>query len=256
MKTDYGNWVSKKLIAATLIISIALLIITILFFFVSIIPGIIVLIFFILFFLLSVYFIYARYVFSPGGKNIQNKVYDLILDFIHFNGQGSVIDIGCGNAPITIRLAKKYPHARITGIDNWSGLWDYSQQACEKNAIGAGVSNKITFFKASAASLPFPDESFDLAVSNFVFHEVRDVKDKRQVIKEALRVLKKGGSFVFQDPFLLKTYYGNIDTLLDTIKSWGVNKVNFINTGKADFIPLSLKLPFMTGRIGIVHGIE
>jgi ubiquinone/menaquinone biosynthesis C-methylase UbiE len=38
--------------------------------------------------------------------------------------------------------------------------------------------------------LPFADEHFDAVVSNFVFHEVKDVKDKRAVIKEALRVLK------------------------------------------------------------------
>lgn len=39
----------------------------------------------------------------------------------------------------------------------------------------------------------------DAAVSNFVFHEVRTQPDKRQVVREALRVVKKGGSFAFQD---------------------------------------------------------
>ncbi|MBN1797633.1 MAG: class I SAM-dependent methyltransferase [Spirochaetales bacterium] len=253
---NYGNWVSNKLIAANVIMSLILMLITILFFFIYMVLGIIFLILFGLFFLLSIYFIYARYLFSPAGKNIQAKVYDLVLNYIDFNGQGSVIDIGCGNAPLAIKLAKKFPEAKITGIDNWSGLWDYTKDACEKNAVTEGVGERTTFLKASAARLPFRDESFDVAVSNFVFHEVRDAKDKKQVIKEALRVVKKGGAFVFQDLFLLKTYYGNIDGLITAIESWGVGKVNFINTSKVDFIPIALKLPFMTGKIGIIHGIK
>ena len=55
--------------------------------------------------------------------------------------------------------------------------------------------------------MDFPDETFDAAVSNFVFHEVRTAKDKRDVVKEALRVVKKGGAFSFQDMFSQKALY-------------------------------------------------
>lgn len=57
------------------------------------------------------------------------------------------------------------------------------------------MSSRITFQKGDAAQLPFADESFDAAVSNFVFHEVRTAKDKRDVVREALRVVKPGGAF-------------------------------------------------------------
>ena len=58
----------------------------------------------------------------------------------------------------------------------------------------------MTFQKASASKLPFADESFDVVVSNLTFHEVKDVKDKREVVREALRVVKKGGIFVLPGP--------------------------------------------------------
>jgi ubiquinone/menaquinone biosynthesis C-methylase UbiE len=87
-----------------------------------------------------------------------------------------------------------------------------------------------------------------------VFHDVRDVRDKAELIKEALRVLKKGGQFVFQDLFLWKQVYGPTDDLLDTIRSWGVETVELVDTSAAPFIPRALKLPFMLGTVGILFG--
>lgn len=78
---------------------------------------------------------------------------------------------------------------------------------CERNAKIEGVIDRVTFQKASASILPFADEYFDAVVSNLVFHEVREVADKREVVREALHVVKKGGRFAFQDLFLLRRTY-------------------------------------------------
>ncbi|HXZ89824.1 MAG TPA: class I SAM-dependent methyltransferase, partial [Candidatus Dormibacteraeota bacterium] len=144
--------------------------------------------------------------------------------------------------------------ARIVGIDSWGAGWEYSKDMCEKNARIEKVSDHVIFQKASASSLPFADKYFDAVVSNLVFHEVRDVADKREVVREALRVLKKGGRFAFQDLFLLKRTYGNMNDLLAVIRGWGIEKVEFIETRNAPFIPRVLKLPFMVGTIGIITG--
>lgn len=61
-------------------------------------------------------------------------------------------------------------------------MWDFSLKVCEKNAKIEGVQDRITFQKASASDLPFENNYFDAAVSNLVFHEVQDTKDKRDVI--------------------------------------------------------------------------
>lgn len=91
-------------------------------------------------------------------------------------------------------------------------------------------------------------------MSNFVFHEVQDAKDKRDVVKEALRILRKDGLFVFQDLFLLEGTYGDLQDLLATIKSWGIEDIKFLNTSGLKFIPKPMKLPFMVGQIGIIYG--
>lgn len=125
---------------------------------------------------------------------------------------------------------------------------------CKRNAELEGVAARVSFQRASASALPFCDGAFDAAISNLVFHEVKDIRDKRRAIREALRVVRKGGSFAFQDLFLWKRVYGEIDGLLQMIRSWGVARVEFLDTSRSEFIPRPLKLPFMVGTIGILRG--
>ncbi|MGD6805346.1 MAG: class I SAM-dependent methyltransferase [Candidatus Bathyarchaeia archaeon] len=243
---DYGNWVSTRIIYFPTILGL-LLLATAFLFWPLIIPSLFC-------FSLAAYFVYARHLFSPNGKNIQSQIWDNVASNLDWNGQGKCLDIGCGNGALTIKIAKKYPAAQVTGIDFWGKQWNYSKQDCEANAKAENVNDQVAFQKASASNLPFEDNYFDAAVSNLCFHEVADTKDKRLILREALRVVKKGGKFSFQDLFLLKQVYGEPDDLVAAIKSWGIAKVEFIDTRNAPFIPSALKLPFMVGRIAVIKG--
>lgn len=246
--TAYRNWVSTKFIVAPLLMGALFLGLTLVW------PGFIVLAAPCL--LAGVYFVYARHAFSPRGRNIQARLWAAVLDRLDWDGKGQALDIGCGNGPLTVALARRHPDGRVTGIDTWGKAWDYAKTACERNAEAAGVAGQTDFQKASASALPFEDETFDAAVSNFVFHEVVDVKDKRALIKEALRIVEKGGRFAFQDLFLVKPIYGEIEDLLETIRGWGIAEVAFVDTSASDFIPTALKLPFMLGQVGIIYGTK
>jgi SAM-dependent methyltransferase len=243
---NYGNWLSTRFIYVPGVLGMAFLGLAFFYPILAILSGI--------FLLVAAYFAYARYLFAPRGKNVQEQIRALLLAHMDWDGDGQVLDIGCGNAPLSIELAKKYPQASVIGIDYWGKGWDYSQNVCERNAQIEGVGERVTFQKASASSLPFPDEYFDAAVSNLVFHEVADSADKRELLREALRVVKKGGVFVFQDLFLIEPIYGKMDNLLDSIRSWGIDQVEFVETRNAPFIPTALKLPFMVGTIGMLVG--
>jgi SAM-dependent methyltransferase len=245
-KPEYGNWVSKKLIYTPCLIGLIFLVCAF-WFWVLVIPAV-------LFLLISLYFAYARYQFAPNGGNLQTRIRNLLLAHLDWDGNGQALDIGCGSGTLTISLAHNYAKARVVGIDYWGEQWGYSKSLCEKNAAIEGVRERVSFQKASASALPFEDEYFDAVVSNLVFHEVRNVKDKRELIREALRVVKNGGKFAFQDLFLWKQIYGDIDDLMTAIRSWGVSKVEFVKTRDAEFIPSALKLPFMLGTICLITG--
>ncbi|HYM40053.1 MAG TPA: class I SAM-dependent methyltransferase [Thermoplasmata archaeon] len=236
---DYGNWVSWKLLLAAGLASVVLFALSLLFIYL-VIGAVLALAEFVL-------FAYGRYQQSPRGGNVQAKLWDSLVERLDWDGHGRAIDIGCGNGPVAIRVAKRYPGAEVVGVDVWGTMWEYSKAKCDENAKAEKVGNRVLFQMADAAKLPFEDGAFDAAVSNDVFHNVRGVKDKRAVLKEALRVVKKGGSFSFQDGFTVKRYYHwEADELVGAIRSWGVANVSFE------------KLPYarVVGGVSAIWGVK
>jgi len=243
---DYGNWTPRIMIYVPLSITLLFAVSSLLWSWL-LIPAA-------FFFLATAFIFYVRFKLSPRAGNVQDSIWDLLIEHLDWNGEGLALDIGCGNGPLAIKLAQKHRQAKVLGLDYWGNKWDYSQNLCENNAAIEGVSDRVTFQRGSAASLPFTDGSFEAVVSNFVFHEVGGVKDKRDVIREALRVLKKGGKYAFHDEFLVKKMYGDPDDLVNTIKSWGVAKVEFKPTRDLPFIPRLLKVPFILGTMAMIRG--
>ena len=197
---------------------------------------------------------YLYYYFLANNKEIQYKLWDLVIEKLLWNGQGKALDIGTGAGALAIELAKRFPDSKIWAIDYWGKIWNYSKQQCEKNAKYEGVADQIIFQKASASNLPFNNGEFDAIVSNFVFHEVRDIKDKRKLINEALRVLKKGGTFSLQDTFKNKRRYGITENLIRKIKEGGIQQVNFIETIEEISVPKVVKTEFK--KMGLLYGIK
>jgi SAM-dependent methyltransferase len=245
-KPEYGNWVPPRFVYIPGLTGLLFLGLSY-----AYLPLIGVAVFCLL---ISGYLAYARYRFSPAGGDLQAKIREGVLSHLDWDGKGKALDVGCGNGALVVRLAQKYSEAKVTGIDYWGAMWEYSKGVCERNAKLEGVAQRVIFQNASGSALPFKDGSFDVVISNLAFHEVRDVKDKREVIREALRVVKKRGRFVFQDLFLLRRIYGQIDDLVAAVKSMGITRVEFVRTGNAAFIPKVLKLPDMVGALGILYG--
>jgi SAM-dependent methyltransferase len=251
-KANYGNWVPKKMFylqacAVTIMILSAVCIpvkpLKIAFFS-----------FAALFFCLFCYFFRAYRAFSYGGGGLAGKIHEMILAYLPWDGKGMVLDIGCGSGALAIKLSEKYADAKITGIDYWGKDWDYGKSQCEQNAELAGVAGNIHFVQGSASKLPFEDNSFDAVVSNFTFHEVKDSKNKIAVVREALRILKKGGPFVFHDLFFDEKIYGRREKMLEELSGLGLSEITMTKTHDLDIIPCFLRTSFMLGRIGLLYG--
>jgi SAM-dependent methyltransferase len=257
---EYGNWVSTRFVVVPAIAAAVLVVLAVGLHVVG--PHGVVLHWLdgvalaaaVLVALVAAYFAYARHLLAVGNGAVQARVQGLVLDHLPWDGQGEALDIGCGNGPLTVALAGRFPQAVVTGVDFWGESWEYSQSVCETNAACEGVAERVSFVKAGAAALPFVDGGFAAVVSNLCFHEVRDARDKREVLREALRVLEPGGAFAFQDLFRSKGAYGEIDDLLAAVRSWGVGQVEFLDTGRAEFIPQALRLPFVVGAMGLLYG--
>jgi SAM-dependent methyltransferase len=273
---EYGNWVSTRYVVTPAIVAAVFLVLAVaarvfrvdwLFFAQLGVAALAALV--------AVYFAYARHLLAAADGEVQARVQQLVLDNLAWDGRShsgdgsgtasgaaaartaaaaEVLDIGCGNGPLTIALAAQFPNARVTGIDCWGESWEYSHDVCETNAANQGVGERTTFLQASATDLPFADGSFAAVVSNLCFHEARDARDKRELLREALRVLEPGGAFAFQDLFRLKGAFGPVDDLVATVRGWGIQSVEYRDTGASGFIPKALRLPFMVGSMGVLHG--
>ena len=257
---DYANWIPVRLIIVSGAASIILAALFGLSFLVSGGPVLAV-----LRMLLAVaaalmlcflgYMSHARKLLSYEGGGIQGKILDNVLAHLHWDGNGTLLDIGCGSGALAIKAAKKYPQARVTGMDYWGATWDYAQSQCERNARIEGVGSRVSFQKGDAARLHFPDAYFDAAVSNFVFHEVKSQPDKMALIREALRVVKPGGAFAFEDVFFSKTHYPDREALLKEL-STDVAELHFVDTRQNDFVPIFLRTPLVAGQMGLIFGVK
>jgi hypothetical protein len=87
---------------------------------------------------LCAYLAYARRKLSHGGGNVQAQIRQLVLNHLDWDGKGLALDIGFGNAPLTIAVAKRFLHAHVIGIDYWGGVWEYSKSVCEKKREDLG----------------------------------------------------------------------------------------------------------------------
>ena len=253
-RPEYGNWVSTRFVVAPAVTAVVLLVLAV----GAQVLGIpwlpvVLLGLAVLAGLVCAYFAYARRLLAAGDGAVQERVQGLVLERLPWDGRGRALDIGCGNGPLSIALAERFPQARVTGIDFWGESWEYSRDVCESNAAGRGLSERVSFQQASATALPFADGTYAAVVSNLCFHEVRGVRDKREVVKEALRVLEPGGAFAFQDLFRQKAALAR-STICWPRSAAGGLVVEFIDTGKSEFIPGALRLPFMVGSMGILHG--
>lgn len=238
----YRNWVALKLIYVPLVLTGCTAVLTLYYPWVKIFPP--------LFLLMMLYFLYARYLFSPKGKNLQVELQRFLVNEISWNGKGKVLDIGCGNGALAIRLAKKYPNATVVGVE----YRNFDHAVCMRNAELENVADRVSFQQSTIVDLPFEDGRFNLVVSNLTFHEVTEIKDRRRLLEEAIRVLDAGGVFVFQDLFLTKKVFGNLNPFLDMVAQWGAESVEFVNVVDSDIIPGILKTPFMIGSLGIIKG--
>ena len=96
------------------------------------------------------------------------------------------LDIGCGEGHNTRLLATR--GARMTAIDIAEVFITSAQQAEVDAPLG------ITYHRASAVELPFPDHTFDFVTG---FMSFMDIPETEHVVAEAHRVLKPGGFLQF-----------------------------------------------------------
>jgi ubiquinone/menaquinone biosynthesis C-methylase UbiE len=129
---------------------------------------------------------------------------DAILEAAQLRPGLRVLDLASGVGDPALSIAAKIvPSGRVTATDLGPGMISLAEELARKK----GITN-IEFREASAESLPFPDQSYDVLTCRF---GAMFFPDLAKALRECLRVLKSGGRATFvawgkrEQPFFSST---------------------------------------------------
>jgi len=106
-------------------------------------------------------------------------------------GSPHLLDIGTGTGTLALQALERWSTARVTGIDASSEMARRAELEADRR-LSPGDRRRFNTAVALADRLPFPDGTFDAAMSSFV---LQLVPDRGAALREARRVLRPGAPF-------------------------------------------------------------
>ncbi|MBV9738159.1 MAG: methyltransferase domain-containing protein [Hyphomicrobiales bacterium] len=103
-----------------------------------------------------------------------------------------VADVGCGHGASTILMAKAFPNSEFFGFDYHTPSLERATELAKE----AGVSDRVTFAKATAKD--FPAKSYDLVTFFDCLHDMGDPVGAGKHVRETL---SKDGVWMIVEPF-------------------------------------------------------
>lgn len=120
-----------------------------------------------------------------------------LVDLAHITSDSEVLDAGSGVGGTARYIADRYG-CRVTAVD-------LTEEYCETNRWLnrlVGLDGRISVLPADVTELPFPERTFDVAISQ---HVQMNVADKARLYSEAHRVLNIGGRLALWDIMIGKS---------------------------------------------------
>ncbi|HAV42595.1 TPA: class I SAM-dependent methyltransferase [bacterium] len=129
--------------------------------------------------------------FDKGAGNMTEEVWlkavGVAIRELELRPNEYLLEVGCGAGAMLLPLSET--GVKVTGVDFSSSLIDIAKKIIP-NFVG---------HVGEAANLPYQDNEFDKILSHGVFHYFPDYDYSERVLKEMLRVLKKGGKMLIMD---------------------------------------------------------
>lgn len=126
-------------------------------------------------------------VLAPSARALLDQLAPVIED-----GAVDLLDVGVGTGNLTRPALARWPHIRVTGLDASREMVGTVEALIADTADDQRA--RFTGTVAFAGDMPFPDDSFDAAMSSFV---LQLVPNRAKVLREVRRVLRPRGRFAY-----------------------------------------------------------
>ena len=130
----------------------------------------------------------------------KRRLWRRTLDGLPLSGHEEVLEVGPGRGAVLITAARAVRAGHLVGVDIWRPQ-DQSgngPEALLANARAAGVADRVGAIDGDMRKLPFPDDSFDLAMASLAIHNLPP-GDRAGAVDELRRVVRPGGRIVILD---------------------------------------------------------
>ena len=102
---------------------------------------------------------------------------------------GTVLDLGCGPADISVRFARAYPDCVLHGIDGAGAMLREGQRRLTREMLV----QRIHLHQANLPQDPAPRAAYDVIISNSLLHHLHDP----QVLWQAINQYGQPGTPIF-----------------------------------------------------------
>jgi ubiquinone/menaquinone biosynthesis C-methylase UbiE len=133
---------------------------------------------------------------SEDRKIWQNP--GIVLDAVEIKPNFTVADLGCGSGYFTVPLAAKAK--KVYGIDVQKEMIDFLREKIRKLKI-----KNVELLLSKPNEIPLEDENVDVLLSVNTLHEF---DNRKRMIEEIKRVVKKGGKLLIVDFMKKETGFG------------------------------------------------
>ena len=120
--------------------------------------------------------------YAVVGTTLQ-IVGESLCEALDLRAGSRVLDVAAGNGNATLAAARRW--CDVTSTDYVPALLEAGQRRADAEGLD------VHFQQADAENLPFPDASFDVALSTF---GVMFTPDQEQAARELARVVRRGGT--------------------------------------------------------------
>ncbi|MGH8261623.1 MAG: class I SAM-dependent methyltransferase [Steroidobacteraceae bacterium] len=113
---------------------------------------------------------YARADFADSNQAFADRLAGELEAGSGIRATPQVVDLGCGPADVTIRIARRVPRGHVVGVDGAAEMLALAHAAVKS----AGLADRIALHLGRVPGLDLPKHGFDAVVSKDMLHHLPD----------------------------------------------------------------------------------